>query len=148
MKPNQLRVFLAIADAGSLASAAVELHRTQPAISKTLRDFEESLGLQLFNRVATGMTLTDSGAALLPRARAVLEELRRCDQDMELLRGKMGGKLRIGASPACAMLVARALVSFRRRMPGVEIEVHDHSTSTLHVRTCRELPRLPDFYAR
>lgn len=132
MKPNQLRVFIAIVEAGSLASAAAALHRTQPAVSKTLREFEESLGLQLFNRVATGMTLTQAGSALLPRARAVLEELRRCDQDMALLRGENGGKIRIGASPACSLLVARALVSFRRRMPAVEVEVHDHSTSTLH----------------
>lgn len=132
MKPNQLTVFVAIADAGSLASAAIELHRTQPAISKTLRELEESLGLQLFTRVATGMTLTEAGGTLLPRARAVLDELQRGEQDMALLRGEVSGKLRIGASPISATAIARAVVKFRRLMPGIEVEFHDHSTPTLH----------------
>jgi DNA-binding transcriptional LysR family regulator len=132
MKPNQLRVFVAIADAGSLASAAIELHRTQPAVSKTLRELEEFFGLQLFNRAASGMTLTEAGSMLLPRARAVLEELQRGEQDMALLRGKVGGKLCIGASPIAATAIARAVVKFHRQMPGVEVEFHDQSTPTLH----------------
>ncbi|WP_080420933.1 LysR family transcriptional regulator [Burkholderia ubonensis] len=132
MKPSQLKAFVTIAETGSLASAAALLHRTQPAISKTLRELEESLGLQLFNRSISGMTLTEAGNTLLLRARIVLEELRRGEQDMATLRGIAGGRIRIGMSPMAALLITRAIVRFRRQMPMVDIELHDHATGTLH----------------
>lgn len=132
MKPSQLKVFVTIAETGSLASAATRLHRTQPAVSKTLRELEESLGLQLFNRTISGMTPTEAGDALLLRARIVLEELRRGEQDMAALRGIAGGRIRIGMSPMAALLITRAIVRFRRQMPMVDIELHDHATGTLH----------------
>ncbi|KWE65069.1 hypothetical protein WL77_18495 [Burkholderia ubonensis] len=132
MKPSQLKAFVTIAETGSLASAATLLHRTQPAISKTLRELEESLGLQLFNRSISGMTLTEAGDTLLLRARIVLEELRRGEQDMATLRGIAGGRIRIGMSPMAALLITRAIVRFRRQVPMVDIELHDHATGTLH----------------
>lgn len=66
---SQWRMFVAIADAGSLSRAAAHLHTDQPALSRALRRLERMIGSELFRRSPRGMTLTALGADLLDQAR-------------------------------------------------------------------------------
>lgn len=66
---RQLRAACLIADHGSLTAAASAMNRTQPAITKSLRDLEEQLGVALFDRFAHGMEATPHGKLLIARIR-------------------------------------------------------------------------------
>jgi LysR family transcriptional activator of mexEF-oprN operon len=72
---NLLRVFVVVAETGSVTSAAAKLYLTQPAISAALRRLTESVGAPLFTRQGRGVTLTARGQQLLSRARPHLASL-------------------------------------------------------------------------
>lgn len=72
---NLLRVFLVVAEAGSVTAAAEQLYLTQPAISAALRRLTESVGAPLFARAGRGLTLTARGKALLATAQPHLSAL-------------------------------------------------------------------------
>lgn len=85
MSFDQLESFVAIAETGKLARAAERLHITQPPLSRRIRALEEELGARLFVREARGMSLTEAGVVLLPRARAVLGTLRDAAEEVRAL---------------------------------------------------------------
>ncbi len=72
MELRHLRYFVATADAGSVSGAALDVHVTQPALSRQLRQLEQDLGVDLFERGAGRLLLSRSGRALLPAARQLL----------------------------------------------------------------------------
>ena len=69
---DQMRVLVAVAEAGSFSAAARRLSRVQSAISQAVQAMETTLGVQLFDRSTKRPTLTDSGAAILEDARAIV----------------------------------------------------------------------------
>lgn len=75
--PDQLLVFRAVAEYGTVTAAARELHVSQPAVSARLRSLETLVGAPLFHRAPHGMELTAAGAALLPHARAIARAMSR-----------------------------------------------------------------------
>jgi LysR family transcriptional regulator of gallate degradation len=84
MQPElrHLRAFLAVADQGSANRAGATLFRAQSAVSRSLHKLERELGVELFERRARGMLLTEYGRALLVRARRVHAELQRARSDV------------------------------------------------------------------
>lgn len=76
---RQWRLFLAVADTGSVAAAARQVSLTQPAVSLGLGQLEERLGERLFDRVGRGLRLNGAGRRLLPEARGLLEQAHRCE---------------------------------------------------------------------
>ena len=70
-----LQAFVAVAEAGSFSQASERLYLTQPAISKRIALLESELDTRLFDRIGRTITLTESGHALLPRARHILLEV-------------------------------------------------------------------------
>jgi LysR family transcriptional regulator of gallate degradation len=70
-----VRAFVRVADHGSVSKASIALYRAQSVVTRSISEFEERLGVMLFERHANGMRLTDFGERLLPRARRVLAEL-------------------------------------------------------------------------
>lgn len=94
---RQLRAFLHVAELGSLGRAAREIHLTQPALSRLIREFERSCGLALFERHPLGMRLTEAGEALVPFARSILHDMSRAEETIAELRGAGRGVVRVGA---------------------------------------------------
>ena len=99
MDLTQLRAFISVAHEGNLTRAAEKLHLTQPAVSLQIKGLQESLGLQLFNRSASGMVLTVEGNTLLPLAERILadvQELRRHAGGLRSSDNVLTGTLAIG----------------------------------------------------
>jgi DNA-binding transcriptional LysR family regulator len=71
---DQIRIFLAVADAGSFSKAAKRLNRAQSAVTYGIQKLEAQFGIPLFDRTAYRPALTEAGRALLPRARRIAEE--------------------------------------------------------------------------
>ena len=126
LKLNQLRDFIAVAKNGSLRAAAREISIAQPSLTKSIQTLEEELGAPLFERSARGAILTPSGAAFLPRAQLVMEELRRAREVVSQLNEGVGGRVAIGLSPAATtMFLSTTLRTFRKRYPDLEMRITD-----------------------
>lgn len=121
---EHLAAFKAIVDSGSLGRAAVALHITQPALSRTIRSLEERVGAPLFERHSKGMQLTDVGSALLPHAAVLLRESAIASEEMRVMLGLARGTLRVGAIGSVAShVLPLALDEFTRRWPQLKVEV-------------------------
>lgn len=129
MSGNRLRLrhvqaLLAIAGSGSIRSAALQLNKSQSALTKQLRQMEEELGLRLFQRTSRGVVPTESGQSLLARARSIEAELQRFDQEVAEIRGSRTGCLRISVAPLAAVkILPRAISRFRNFFPDIDIAV-------------------------
>lgn len=95
MEWSDIRVFLAIAREGTLGAAARKIGQTQPTMGRRLRSLEAALGNKLFQRTAAGFTLTDEGAALLPRAERMEEEALAIQRQISGQAQHLEGLLRI-----------------------------------------------------
>jgi LysR family transcriptional regulator, nitrogen assimilation regulatory protein len=78
---KQLELFVRIAEFGSLSKAAIMLHRTQPVLSREIRELESELGGALFHRTGRGVVLTETGQRLLKRSKRILEEIEQAEQE-------------------------------------------------------------------
>ncbi|GAB4267942.1 MAG: selenium metabolism-associated LysR family transcriptional regulator [Deferrisomatales bacterium] len=98
MTYHQLRVFLAVADAGHFARGAEVLHLSQPTVSQHIAALEEELGLALLDRSRKGVTLTEAGKLLRRHARRVVGAMEATREAVERFRGLEGVPLRVGVS--------------------------------------------------
>jgi DNA-binding transcriptional LysR family regulator len=103
LKMGELRVFVAVLRHRSFHKAAAVLHLTQPAVTKAIAGLEETLGVKLFDRNASGVEPTAHGHSFSPRAVAIFEELRRAAQDLTLVSSGAKGSLRVGIVPMPAV---------------------------------------------
>jgi DNA-binding transcriptional LysR family regulator len=99
LKLHDIHVLLAVVQAGSMGKAAGLLNTTQSAISRSIADLENTVGVRLLDRSPQGVEPTLYGQALLRRSLAVFDELRQGIQDIEFLSDPGVGELRIGCSP-------------------------------------------------
>jgi DNA-binding transcriptional LysR family regulator len=121
---QQLRYFIAVADAGQFTAAARDLHVAQPSISKQVRKLEAELGAVLLDRRKTGVALTDAGEILLPWAKRVLADLDGARSEVAGLATLERGRLSVGATPSVStVLLPRVLAAFHDAHPGVLLTV-------------------------
>ncbi len=133
MKIHQLRALVAIASTGSINGAAKALFVTQPAITKAVRELETEFGVRLLERNPWGVVPTAEGAALVSRARTVVREMERAEEDMAHLKGLRDGSLVIGITPIVGTTgLAEAFVEFRKRWPMVTLEFRELGFNQLH----------------
>lgn len=115
-----LRYFAAIADEGNLTRAAQRLFVSQPSLTKQLKHLETQLGVRLFTRSSTGMTLTDAGHALAERVPPVLAGW---DAAVRETRGA-ARVLRVGFLASAANEATQDIVAaFRERRPGWRVDM-------------------------
>lgn len=124
LEPRQLKAFLAIVHTGSLGRAAQTLHLTQPALSRVVKQMENQLRVQLFERRTTGMELTTFGKALLPYATHLTEEADLAIEEINVRLGLGRGTLRIGTVGSAAMVVLPSLVDrFQKQWPNLQLQI-------------------------
>lgn len=126
MELRHLRYFSAVAAHGSFSRAASNLHLTQPALSRQVKDLEEELGVPLFVRGSNAVSLTEAGEVFYEEARDLLA---RADQAVQRVRGEAKSEvLRVGYGPTLtAGILPQALERFQAMVPRVRIELEDLS---------------------
>ena len=132
MQLQQLRYFLAILDQGGFTRAAQYLGRTQQAVSKSMRQLEDELGVRLLDREAGIPGPTAFGRELAAFARRVLQDESQLRNRLQAVRATTTGVVRIGASPTVAgSLVTPAVESLAVSQPGLLLQVHAGIQATL-----------------
>lgn len=132
MRLSQIRDFLAVVEAGSLRGAAGKIGVSQPAITKSIRQLEEELHVQLLQRNARGAATTRAGKAFLARAKVIQSELRKVDDDLEAFQGGSEGSVAFGMGPQhCVLFVPEAMQQFRRRYPRARVRIIEGVSTAL-----------------
>lgn len=127
---RDLELFVAVADAGSIARAAERSHTVASAISKRVSDLEESLGGALLLRGAKGVELTAAGHALLARARVLLHQAAQLDDEMRRHASGTRGYVRMFANiSAIVEFLPQALASFAQQHPDIHVHLEEHISS-------------------
>jgi DNA-binding transcriptional LysR family regulator len=120
---RQLRLFLALADSGSVSRAAAATHVTQPTASAQLKEITQSVGLPLYEVVGRRVFLTDTGRRLAQTARAISAEWESFQQYADGVKGLSRGRLRIAAVSTAKYFIPRLVGSFCKLHPAVDISL-------------------------
>ena len=127
-----LRAVDAIERHRSLLKASVALGVSQPALTKSLHELEDMLQLRLFDRHSRGVRPTEAGAVFVRSARHILAELRRLDEDLDLLSSPGGGGVALGALPvAAAGVLPGALARLKAAHPAIRVRLQQGRTEEL-----------------
>lgn len=118
-----LRTFLAVAHERSFSRAAAKVHRTQPAVSQTIRRLEADLGEQLFDRTSKSGTLTDAGRMLLNYGQRLVRLAEETELAMRELRDLRRGRVLVGANEAAVHTLLPLIARFRQKHPHISIDV-------------------------
>ena len=120
---RQLRLFLALADTGSVSAAAKALHVTQPTASMQLKEMAQSVGLPLYELVNRKIYLTDAGKELAAVARSVAQSWDTFEQHIDAVKGLSRGKLRVAVVSTAKYFMPRLIGSFCARHPAVDVSL-------------------------
>jgi DNA-binding transcriptional LysR family regulator len=127
---RDLELFVAVADAGSIARAAERSHTVASAVSKRISDLEDNFGTALLVRGAKGVELTAAGSALLARARVLLHHATQLDGEMRRHATGSHGYVRVFANiSAIVEFLPRALATFAAAHPDVHVHLEEHVSS-------------------
>jgi len=132
LRLRNLKMLLSLAQTRNISHSATMLNTTQPGLSKWLKDLEEDIGLQLFQRHARGLSPTPHGEALIAHARRIDAQLERASGDMAALRASGGRRIVIGASGVSVSdTVPFAIILLLNRMPQVHVKLVEGITDRL-----------------
>lgn len=132
MELRHLRYFVAVAEEQNITRAAARLRVSQPPLSRQIRDLEEELGVELLERSAHAVKLTDAGRVFLVEAKAVLSRAEDAVQAARAVATGMRGNLDVGYAPSLTVdLLPRALHAFQDACPGAKVRLHDLSTEEM-----------------
>jgi DNA-binding transcriptional LysR family regulator len=119
----ELEVLVAVAEEKGFSRAAERLGRTQPAVSQAIRRLEDEVGTRLVDRSSKDGTLTAAGAVLYGHAQQLLNLRRDAEAAVRDLSHLKAGKVAIAANEYTVLHLLDVLTEFRRRHPGIRIEV-------------------------
>lgn len=129
---RDLELFVAVADAGSIARAAERSHTVASAVSKRISELEHNLGCALVSRGAKGVELTAAGQALAQRARVLLNHAAQLDEEMSHHASGTRGYVRVYANISSIVeFLPDALASFAQRYPDVYVHLEEHTSDTV-----------------
>ena len=118
-----LTAFVAIADARSFRAAASRLGVTPSALSHSMRQLEERLGMRLLHRTTRSVSVTDAGQRLLERLRPAIDQIAGALEDLNQERERPVGRLRIYASHLASAVVVPIWGRFLSTYPDVHLEL-------------------------
>jgi DNA-binding transcriptional LysR family regulator len=118
---RQMRLFLALADTGSVSGAARALHVTQPTASMQLREVTEAVGLPLYEVIGRRVHLTDAGRDLAATVRTIANAWENFGQRVNAMHGLTRGRLRVAVVSTAKYFVPRLLGGFCAQYPDIEI---------------------------
>ncbi len=122
MDLRQLRSFMSVAQQNGFRRAASSLHIAQPAISRHIKQLEDSLGAELIHRSSGGIRLTEAGEALLRHSEELFHKLSQIHDDISAISQRVSGTVRIGA-PSSIGEILFAPLAHRVRQLAPEIHL-------------------------
>jgi DNA-binding transcriptional LysR family regulator len=119
-----MEAFVRVVDAGSFSAAAKQLRVGQPAVSKTIAQLEDRLGVRLLLRSTRGLTPTEAGRNFYERAKRSIEKAEEAEIAARGAEAKLSGRLRICAAVTFARLhVIPRLSRFLEEHPALDVDV-------------------------
>ena len=124
MNVSNVRLFLEVAEAGSLSKVAARRQTVQSHVSRQITDFETECGGRLFRRTGRGVVLTELGALAVARLRPWLQETEQLAQELRSDSGKLLGEVRLGIIPSAAHpLMTRVFERLQTQHPGIRLDI-------------------------
>ena len=132
MDLRHIRSFIAVYEEGSINRAATRLHCAQPSLSLQLRNLEDSLSVELFERHARGARPTAAAARFYEHCLSILGEVESAEQHMRDWAREVAGALTVGLIPTVTKSVLpQVLPDYTKRLPNVDIRVVEAFSGTL-----------------
>ncbi|MFK0259442.1 LysR family transcriptional regulator [Streptomyces sp. NPDC090445] len=134
MELRQLRYFVAVVEEGGFTRAAARLHLAQPGLSAQIRQLERELGQPLLDRSHRSVTLTETGRAVLPYARAALAAADAVQQTADAFTGLLRGRVSLGlvsGATGHAFDIASFLADFCDAYPALEIALTEDTSERM-----------------
>ncbi|OJA25250.1 transcriptional regulator CynR [Burkholderia ubonensis] len=126
MLSRGINYFIAVAEHGSFTRAATALYVSQPALSQQIKQLEETLGTQLFDRAGRVTSLTDAGEVYFRYARRALQDLEEGKRAIHDVADLSGGSLRVAITPIFTTYLIGPLVeSFHDLYPNITLTVRE-----------------------
>lgn len=132
LRTRHLLLLTALGEEGNIHRAAELLNMSQPAASRLLRDFEEIIGTELFERLPRGVRANWFGETMIRHARIALASLGEAASEIDLLKAGQTGRVKLGAISGPAIsVVPRAVSRVAREHPLVRIQLQVDSSDRL-----------------
>jgi len=129
---RQLIAFKEVAAHASFTAAATHLHLTQSAVSQQIKALEDECGVTLFDRSGRLVRLTNAGQVLLSHVERIVAQVENARVEMAEMAGGARGRCRLAALPSvAAYILPKALATFQRRYPAVEVQLMESVQSQL-----------------
>ena len=142
MNLNELRYIVAVAQELNFRRAAERCFVSQPALSLAIRKLEEELGVQVFERSKTEVSLTPIGARVVEQAQRTLEEAARIKEVASQGRDPLSGMLKLGVIYTIGPYLLPELIPLlKKRAPEMPLEVEENTTANLEAAAQRAARR-------
>ena len=128
MELSQIRYFVKLAEALSFTEAAKELFITQSTLSISMKQLEDELGVQLFDRIGKKVYITDSGTTFLRYASEAMRSLNEGVQEVNALNQVFRGQMHIGVTYSTREILHAHLVEYTHTNPGIKLVVKMFNT--------------------
>ena len=126
------KLFVQLAELGSLSRAATALDVPQSMVSRHLAQLEQDCGARLFRRTGRGVVLTEFGEQIFPRITAMIAQAEVLADDIHTSGGLPAGEVRVGLLPSTVPLLASALfASVRERHPKIRLHLMEGTNAQL-----------------
>lgn len=132
MNSKQLQYAILISQIRNFSQVAEKLNISQPALSKQILHLEDELGIKLFERNTTPLTVTPAGMYFIREAQDLIYKEEQLLRSMEKFKSGEEGVITIGVSPFRSLyLLPRILKQVKDRFPGIQIILHENSSDQL-----------------
>ncbi|MDB5807224.1 MAG: transcriptional regulator, LysR family [Betaproteobacteria bacterium] len=132
MRLQRIDQFIAVAEAGSIRGAARQLGMSQPALTRSLQQLEEELGVQLVQRGVRGILVTPAGSAFLARARVAHSEIGKAFEEARRSNENASGLVTCGLSPvAASLLLPEMAIKLQAQYPGTRLRILEMPPSAI-----------------
>ena len=120
---RQMRLFLALAETGSVSAAAKAMHVTQPTASMQLREITHAVGIPLHEVISRKVHLTEAGNELARTVRQMSDDWEQFGQKVAAMKGLTCGRLRVAVVSTAKYFVPRLVGTFCRKHPQIDISL-------------------------